>query len=130
MLRRMIGIHKSSWHTMHFLALWAYRTSVKYAIGFTHFQLVYCIEVIFPVECEIPYLKLAIKLLPNTTAKEELLLYLMQLDETRRNVALVIETQKKRVKARYDKHVKPFTLRSLSIKGTKINLNVGRRTLE
>jgi hypothetical protein len=31
----------------------------------------------------------------------------MQLDETRRDVALVIETQKKHVKAQYDKHVKP-----------------------
>jgi transposase InsO family protein len=31
MIRRMIGIHKSSWHTMLFSALWAYRTSVKSA---------------------------------------------------------------------------------------------------
>jgi hypothetical protein len=31
----------------------------------------------------------------------------MQLDETRHDVALVIETQKKCVKAQYDKHVKP-----------------------
>jgi hypothetical protein len=52
-------------------------------------------------------LKLAVELLPNTTAEEERLLYLMQLDETRRDVALVIETQKKCVKAQYDKHVKP-----------------------
>jgi hypothetical protein len=31
----------------------------------------------------------------------------MQLDETRHDDALVIETQKKHVKAQYDKHVKP-----------------------
>jgi hypothetical protein len=31
----------------------------------------------------------------------------MQLDETRRDATLVIETQKKHVKAQYDKHVKP-----------------------
>jgi hypothetical protein len=31
----------------------------------------------------------------------------MRLDETRRNATLVIEAQKKRVKAQYDKHVKP-----------------------
>jgi hypothetical protein len=31
----------------------------------------------------------------------------MRLDETRRDVSLVIEAQKKRVKAQYDKHVKP-----------------------
>jgi hypothetical protein len=107
MLRRIIGIHKTSWHTMLFSALWAYRTSVKSAMGFTPFQLVYGIEVILPIECEIPSLKLAVELLPNTSAEEERLLYLMQLDETRRDATLVIETQKKHVKSQYDKHVKP-----------------------
>jgi transposase InsO family protein len=37
MLRRMIGIHKTSWHTTLFLALLAYRTSIKSTTGFTHF---------------------------------------------------------------------------------------------
>jgi hypothetical protein len=59
------------------------------------------------IECEIPSLKLVVKILPNTSVEEERLLYLMQLDETHRGVALVIETKKKRVKAQYDKHVKP-----------------------
>jgi hypothetical protein len=107
MVRRMIGIHKTSWHMMLFLALWAYRTSVKSAMGFTPFRLVYGVESILPIECEIPSLKLAVKLLPNTSAEEERLLYLMQLDDTRRDATLVIESQKKRVKAQYDKHVKP-----------------------
>jgi hypothetical protein len=56
------------------------------------------------IDCEIPSLKVVIKLLPNTYAKEERLLYLMQLDETCRDA---IETQKKRLKSQYDKHVKP-----------------------
>jgi hypothetical protein len=60
-----------------------------------------------PIECEIPYLKLVVELLPNTSIEEERILYLMQLDETHHDVALVIETQKKNVKAQYDKHVKP-----------------------
>jgi hypothetical protein len=107
MLRRMIGIHKTSWHTMFFSALWAYQTSVKSATGFTTFRLVYGVEAILPIECEIPSLKLDVELLPNTSAEEEHLLYLMRLDETRRDATLVIEAQKKRVKAQYDKHVKP-----------------------
>jgi hypothetical protein len=107
MIRRMIGIHKTSWHTMLFSALWAYRTSVKSATGFTPFRLVYGMEAILPIECEIPSLKLVVELLPNTSAEEERLLYLMRLDETRRDATLVIEAQKKRVKAQYDKHVKP-----------------------
>jgi hypothetical protein len=41
MLRRMVGIHKSSWHMMLFSALWVYRTSVKSSTRFTPFQLVY-----------------------------------------------------------------------------------------
>jgi hypothetical protein len=105
MLRQMIGIHKTSWHTMLFSALWDYRTSVKSAIGFTPFQQVYGIKAIFPIECEIPSLKMVIELLPNTSTKEERLLYLMQLDKTRCDVTLAIETQKKCVKEQYDRNV-------------------------
>jgi hypothetical protein len=90
MLRRMNGIHKMSWHTMFFSALWVYQTSVNSDTRFTPFQLVYGLEAILSIECEIPSLKLAVKLLPNTFAEEECLLYLMQLDETRHDATLVI----------------------------------------
>jgi hypothetical protein len=103
----MVGIHKSSWNTMIFSALWAYRTLVKSTMGFTPFQLVYGIKAIFPIECEIMSLKLDIELLPNTTTEEERFLYSIQLDKTRHNVVLVIETQKKCVKTQYYKHDKP-----------------------
>jgi hypothetical protein len=91
MLRRMIGIHKTSWHTMLFPTLWEYWTFVKSSTGFTHFRLVYGVESILPIECEIPSLKLAVELLPNTSAEEERLLYLMRLDETRCDATLIIE---------------------------------------
>jgi hypothetical protein len=68
---------------------------------------VYGIEFIFPIESEIPSLKLVVEIIPNTIAKEERLLYLMQIDETRYDDVLVIETQKKHFKSQYDKHVKP-----------------------
>jgi hypothetical protein len=92
---------------MLFSALWAYQTFIKFAMGLTPFQLVYGIEAILSIECEIPYLKLVVKLIPNTSAEEGRILYLMKLYETRRDVALVIETQKKRVKYQYENHVKP-----------------------
>jgi hypothetical protein len=41
MLQKMIGIHKTSWHTMLFSALLAYWMFVKSATGFTPFHLVY-----------------------------------------------------------------------------------------
>jgi hypothetical protein len=106
MLQWIIGIHKTSWHMMLFSALWAYRTSVKFATGFTPFQLVYGIEVVLSIECDIPSLKLVIERLPNTSVKERHLLYLMQLDETRRDATLVIETpppQKKKKKKNVSK---------------------------
>jgi len=95
MLQRTIGIHKSNWHLMLFSALWAYRTSMKDATGFTPFQLIYGLEATLPIECEIPSLKLAVKLLPDTTPVEERLVYLERLDETRRLDSLAIEAQKK-----------------------------------
>ena len=54
---------------------------MKDAIGFTLFQLVYGLEATLSIECEIPSLKLAVELLPNTTSVEERLLYLERLDE-------------------------------------------------
>jgi hypothetical protein len=92
---------------MLFSTLWAYRTFVKSATGFSPFHLVNGIESILSIECEIPSLKIIVELLPNTSAEEECLVYLMKLDETRREATLIIETHKKRVKAQFDKHVKP-----------------------
>ena len=107
MLQRMIGIHKSNWHLMLFSALWAYRTSVKDVTRFTLFHLIYGLEATLPIECEIPSLKLVVELLPNTSPEEEHLLYLERLDETCRLAALVIEAQKKQVKAHFDQLVSP-----------------------
>ena len=78
MSRQMVGDHKSNWHQTLFSALWAYRTLVKTTTGFTPFQLVYRLEVVLPIQCQIPYLKLAIELLPNTSTEEERFLYFDQ----------------------------------------------------
>eukprot|EP00253_Pinus_taeda_P014876 PITA_14876 len=88
-------------------ALWAYRTSVKTSTGFTSFQLVYGLEAVLPIKCEIPSLQIAIELLPSTSEEEKRLLYLAQLDENRHDAALAIETHGKRIKAQYDRNVTP-----------------------
>ena len=95
----MFGDHKFNWNHILFSALWAYKTSVKKATGFTPFHLVYGLEVVFPIQFQIPSLKLAVKLIPDTSSEEEIFLYLNNLDETRRDAALVNEAHKKRVKA-------------------------------
>ena len=95
----MVGDHKSNWHHILFSSLWAYRTLVKTATGFTPFQLVYGLEAILPIQCQIPSLQLAIELLPDTSAEEEIFLYLSNLDNTHRDVALANKEHKKHVKA-------------------------------
>ena len=104
----MVGDHKSNQHQTLFSALWAYITSVKTTTSFTPFQLVYGLEAILPIQCRILSLKLAVELLPNTSTKEEIFLYLNNLDKTRRDASLVNEAHKKPVKAQYDKYVQPL----------------------
>ena len=99
MLQRMIRVHKWDCQIILYLALWAYRTSVRNATGCTPFQLVYSLEQILLVQCEISSLKLAVDLLPGTSEEEARFLELIPLDETRCNAASANEAHKKRVKA-------------------------------
>ena len=92
---------------MLYHALWAYRTVVKIATGFFPYQLVHGLESILPVECEIPSLKLAVELLPDTSPLEEHLVHLEQLDEQRRDALVALEVNKRRIKVQYDKSVHP-----------------------
>jgi len=68
---------------------------------------VYWPEEILPVQCEISSLKLAIDFLPGTLEEEAHFLELIQLDETRHDATLANVAHKKRVKAQFDKNVKP-----------------------
>ena len=107
MIRRIIGIHKTNWHSILFSALWAYRTSVKISIGFTPFQLFYGLEAVFPIECKIFSLKLTIKLLSAMSEEEKHFFYLAQMDENRQNATIENEAHVKRIKAQYDRSVTP-----------------------
>jgi hypothetical protein len=84
-------------------ALWAYRTSVKTATDFSHFQLVYGLEAVLPIECQIPSLKLVVQLLPDTSPLKEWLVHLDQ----RHDVALANEAHKHKVKCQYDRSMRP-----------------------
>jgi len=54
-------------------------------------------------------MKLAIELLPNTTAEEERFLYLNQLNAFQRDASFTNETHKKHVKPQYDSNVQPHS---------------------
>ena len=92
---------------MLYPALWAYRTAVKTATGFSPYQRVHGVESILPVECEIPSLKLTVELLPDTSPLEEHLVHLEQLDEQRRDALVALEVNKCCVTVQYDKSVHP-----------------------
>ena len=103
----MVGVHKSNWHQTLFSTLWDYRTSVKTTIGFMPFQLIYGLEAILPIQCQIPSLQLVIELLLDTSIEEERFLYLNNLDETQRYFSLANDAHKKHVKVQYDKSIQP-----------------------
>lgn len=70
----------------------------KTTIGLTPFNLVYEMEAVLSIECEILLLNLAIELVPSTLTKEECLLYFANLDEQCKEVMLANETPKKPIK--------------------------------
>jgi hypothetical protein len=106
-LQRTINSAKSNWHLMLYSALWDYQTYVKTATSFSPFQLVYGLEAVLPIECHILSLKLAVQLLPDTSLLEEWLVYLEQLNEQHRDVALANEAHKHKVKCQYDRFIHP-----------------------
>jgi hypothetical protein len=95
MLQRIVNKHKTNWHHMLFSMLWAYRTDVKIATGFTPFHLDHGVEATLPIECEISTLRTAIELLPDTAPMEQRLLNLESLDEDRRSSLQNNEVAKK-----------------------------------
>ena len=103
----MIRVHKRNWNLILYSALWAYRTSMRNATRFTPFQLVYGIEAILPIQCEISSLKLVFDLLPDTSTKEARLFSLIHLDEMCREDALANKAHKIRIKAQYTKNFQP-----------------------
>jgi len=67
----MVNKHKTNWNLMLFPTLWAYITSIKTATKFTPFHFIFRQEVVLLIDCEIPSLHIAVKLLPNTQPLEQ-----------------------------------------------------------
>jgi len=59
MLQRTVNKHQTNWNLMLFSALWAYRTSVKNATGFTPFELVHGVEFVLPMESNLETIKMS-----------------------------------------------------------------------
>ena len=61
--------------------LWAYQTSFKTTTFFSPFQLVHGVEAVFPIECEIPSLKIVVNILLDIMKLEEHVIYLEHLND-------------------------------------------------
>ena len=107
---------------MLYPSLWAYRTNLKTATGFSPFQLVHGVEAVTLIECEISSLQIAIHVLTYTTELEERLVHLEHFDEQHRDALTANQAHKNRGKSQYDKSVKPrVSLKgNLSCFGSKI----------
>ena len=80
-LQGTITQSKKNWNIMLYPTLWDYITVVKTTTGFSPYQLVHGVDFVLPVEYEIPWLKIAIEILPDTSTLEEFLVHLEKLDE-------------------------------------------------
>ena len=117
---------------MLFSTLWDYCTSTKTATSFTPFHLVHGIELVLPIECQIPSLCLTIELLPDTSPLEEWLLQLKQTIEDHRAALQAIEAAKTRSKVHYDSHVhsRTFSKGNMVLVYDQPNDNLGKGNFE
>jgi hypothetical protein len=80
-LQRTVDKQNTNWNHMLFSTLWAYHIVVKTTTNFTPFDLVHGVEVVLPIECEIPTLCTAIDLFSDTTSMEQRFLNIKSLDK-------------------------------------------------
>ena len=60
LLKKVVSKTKRDWHERIGEALWAYRTTFRMPTQATPYSLVYKVEAVLPLECQIPSLRIAI----------------------------------------------------------------------
>lgn len=61
LLKKVVSKSKKDWHERVQEALWAYRTTFRTPTQATPYSLVYGVEAVLPLECQIPSLRIAIQ---------------------------------------------------------------------
>ncbi|XP_071917015.1 uncharacterized protein [Coffea arabica] len=61
LLKKIVDKSKRDWHFRIGEALWAYRTTFRTPTQATPYTLVYGVEAVLPLECQIPSLRIAIQ---------------------------------------------------------------------
>ncbi|XP_068328201.1 uncharacterized protein [Pyrus communis] len=110
LLKKMIGRTKRDWHKRLSEALWAYRTPHRTPTPATPYSLVYGVEVVLPVESQIPSLRMAIQegLIDKENAKLRLQ-ELEELDERRLEAQQHLECYQARLSKAFNRKVRPHS---------------------
>ena len=108
LLKKVVAKSKRDWHERLGEALWAYRTTYKTPTQSTPFALVYGVEVVLPLEFQIPSLRIAIQ--EGLTEDENHRLRLAELealDERRLQAQQKLECYQARLSRAFNKKVRP-----------------------
>ncbi|KAM1069500.1 hypothetical protein ACFX2B_001346 [Malus domestica] len=108
LLKKVIGRTKKDWHERIGEALWAYRTTYRTPTQATPYSLVYGVEVVLPLESQIPSLRMAIQ--KGLTDEENAKLRLQELealDEKRLEAQQHLECYQARLSKAFNKKVLP-----------------------
>ncbi|KAA0062673.1 uncharacterized protein E6C27_scaffold79G001930 [Cucumis melo var. makuwa] len=108
LLKKIVSKSKRDWQERVGEALWAYRTTYRTSTKVTPYSLVYGVEVVLPLEIEIPSLRMVVQ--EGLTTEDNVKLRLQELEtlnEKRLEAHQALECYQARMSKAFDKHVKP-----------------------
>ena len=108
LLKKVVSKTKRDWHERIEEALWAYRTTFRTPTQATPYSLVYGVEAVLPLECQILSLRIAIQ--EGLTGEENAKLRLQELealDEKRLEAQQCLECYQALPSSTFNKRVKP-----------------------
>ena len=105
-IKKMLFENKRSWDTKLKFSLWANRVTIKKSIGTSPFQLVYGIDVVFPVQLVIPVIKFMQEIKEEPDDIRRRMFQIIQLQQEREAIKNTTERHKRRMKESFDKKVK------------------------
>ncbi|GKV14736.1 hypothetical protein SLEP1_g25561 [Rubroshorea leprosula] len=117
-LKKIVPKSKRDWHERIGEALWAYRTTHRTPTKATPYSLVFGVEVVLPLECQIPSLRIGIQ--EGLTDEQNAKLYLQELealDEKRLETQQHLECYQARLSRAFNKKVQ---LRAFQVGNVKL----------
>ena len=92
----MLFENKRSWDTKLKFALWADRVTLKNSIGTSPFQLVYGVDVVFPIQLGSPFIKFMQEINEEPDDIRRIMFWIIQLQQERENIENTAEMHRKK----------------------------------